>query len=144
MTRPLGIVCTGLFVLLAFAATAPADDAKDKKKTDLEGTWKAVKKDAPVKQIKFTGHKFEATIHGKKYKGTFKLNDDENPSHIDLKIAESEEEKHKGKTALGIYEFQGDNIRWCSSQPGRKRRPGQFVKVMGDARLLLVTLKKAR
>jgi uncharacterized protein (TIGR03067 family) len=84
------------------------------------------------------------TMGENKYKGTFKLNDDENPMHLDMTITESSVEKHKRKTLLGIYEFQGQNIRWCSSMPGRKRRPGQFAPVMGDARLLLATFAKKK
>jgi len=133
----------GLVVFWGAALPSLGDDAKSKKSA-LEGAWQAVKKDSAAQQLKFTGNKFEATINGKAIKGTFKLNDDENPMHIDLKITASTEEKNKGKTALGIYEFVGENIRWCSSQPGRKRRPGQFANRMGDALLLLGTFKKKK
>lgn len=129
-------------VLSIALVTMPAAAADKKaKKTDLEGTWVAAKKDSRVQMLKFTGNTFEAKIGGETYKGTFKLNNEENPLQIDLKIAEATVKKHKGKTALGIYDFQGANLRWCSSQPGRKRRPSQFAKVMGDARLLLGVLK---
>jgi uncharacterized protein (TIGR03067 family) len=145
MTTRFPSAFAGLFLLLGVASPSISADPKPKsKKTGLEGTWIAVKKDSAAKQFKFTGNKFEATIGGKTLKGTFKLNDDENPMHLDLNITESTEEKYKGKTALGIYEFVGENIRWCSSQPGRKRRPGQFATRMGDARLLLGTFKKKK
>jgi uncharacterized protein (TIGR03067 family) len=143
MTNRIASAFAGLVVLLGTASPSICADAKSKK-TALEGTWLAVKKDSAVKRFKFTGNRFEATIGGKTCKGTFKLNDDENPMHLDLKITESTEEKYKGKTALGIYEFVGENIRWCSSRPGRKRRPGQFASQMGDARLLLATFKKQK
>ncbi|MCH8829593.1 MAG: SUMF1/EgtB/PvdO family nonheme iron enzyme [Planctomycetes bacterium] len=141
MKTRLGSTLAGLFILIGVASHSAAADAKSKK-TDLEGTWNAVKKDSAAQQLKFTGNKFEAKIGGKVYKGTFKLNNDKNPLWIDMKITESSEKKHKGKTVLGIYEFQGENLRWCASQPGRKRRPTQFAKQMGDARLLLGTFKK--
>lgn len=143
MKTRLGSCIVGMFVLFGVAAPLAGEDAKPKK-TDLEGTWKFVKKESAVQQLKFTGDAFEATIEGKVYKGTFKLNDDENPLQIDMKITTSPEDKHKGKTALGIYEFQGANLRWCTSTPGRKRRPSQFADRMGDARLLLGTFKKAK
>ena len=138
-SRPRSTV-VALIVSIAFASHSTADDAKPKK-TELEGTWNVVKKDNRAQQLKFTGNKFEAKIGGKVFKGTFAINTDETPSTIDLKITESEEEKFKGKTALGIYEFQGADLRWCSSQPGRKRRPQQFASQMGDALLLLATFK---
>lgn len=140
-TRICGLLA-GVILLLGVSAS-PADDAKSKK-TALEGTWKAVGKDAAVQQVKFTDNKFELKMGESVYKGTFKLNDNENPMHLDMTITETPVEKHKGKTALGIYEFAGENIRWCSSQPGRKRRPGQFAKTMGDVRLLLVTFTKQK
>jgi uncharacterized protein (TIGR03067 family) len=145
MTTRFPSAFAGLFLLLGVASPSISADPKPKsKKTGLEGTWIAVKKDSAAQRLKFAGNTFEATIDGKTLKGTFKLNDEENPMHIDLKITKSTAEKYKGKTALGIYEFVGENIRWCSSQPGRKRRPGQFATRMGDARLLLGTFKKKK
>ena len=144
MTVRLGNTIAGLIVLIGVPwHSADAGDTKSKK-TELEGTWKAVKKDSTVQQLKFVGNKFEVTIAGKVHKGTFKLNTKENPSYIDMKITKSAEEKFKGKTALGIYDFQDGNLRWCSSQPGRKRRPQQFASQMGDARLILATFKKTK
>ena len=143
MTTRLGNSVAGLFILIGVASHVAGGDAKSKK-TELEGTWKAVKKDSGAQQLRFVGNKFEATLDGKIFKGTFKLNTDKNPSWIDMKITESPEEKYKGKTALGIFEFPGETLRWCSSQPGRKRRPVQFASQMGDARLLLATFKKKK
>lgn len=143
MTTRIRGVLAGLILVLGVAAPSVCEDAKTKK-TALEGTWKAVEKESAVQQLKFAGDKFEMTMGGKTYKGTFKLNDNENPMHLDMTITDSPEEKRKGKTALGIYEFQGENIRWCSSQPGRKRRPGQFASQMGDALLLLATFAKKK
>ena len=141
MTTRLGNTVAGLFIFIGVASHSAGGDAKSKK-TELEGTWNAIKKDSAAKQLKFVGNKFEATLDGKVFKGTFTLNTDKNPLWIDMKITESAEEKYKGKTALGIYEFQGENLRWCSSRPGRKRRPVQFASQMGDARLLLATFKR--
>lgn len=143
MTARFRITAAALVVALNvvnFASIAAADDTKSKK-TDLEGTWQSVKKGNGPEQFIFTGNRFEAKFDGRVWKGTFKLTADENPLWIDLKITESTNEKYKGKTALGIYEFQGENIRWCSSQPGRKRRPTQFATQMGDAVLRLGTFK---
>ena len=144
MTTRLGITVTVLFVSIGVAWHSADCGDKKSKKTELEGTWKAVKKDAAVQQLKFTGNKFEATIRGKVHKGTFKLNTKENPAYIDIKITESAQKRFKGKTALGIFEFQDGNLRWCSSQPGRKRRPQQVASQMGDALLILATLKKQK
>lgn len=143
MTARLGCTALTLFLFIGIVSHAAGDDSRPKK-TELEGTWVAVKKDSGAQQLIFTGNKFEAKFNGKVVKGTFTLNNKENPLEIDLKITSSTAAKYKGKTALGIYDFQGANLRWCSSQPGRKRRPSQFARVMGDARLILGTFKQKK
>eukprot|EP00913_Durusdinium_trenchii_P008830 g8296.t1 len=105
MAMCLNKVLVALMIVLGIAGVSAAEEAKGKK-TDLEGTWKAVKEDSAVKMLKFTGNRFEATIGGNVYSGTFKLRNDENPLQIDMKISKTPVEKHQGKTTLGIYEFQ--------------------------------------
>ena len=128
---------------LGIAGFAPAGGAK-KKKTEVEGSWKLTKggKGAP-QRITFSGSKFVLTFaEDRVFKGTFKLNTEENPSWMDMKLLSGPEEKYMGKVALCIYKFDGDAFIWCASVPGRKRRPPQFAETMGDARLLLGTYKK--
>jgi uncharacterized protein (TIGR03067 family) len=143
MKTQLGITVLGLFVVAGFASHATGGDSKSKK-TGLEGTWQSVKKDSRVQQLKIVGNTIEVTIGGNVHKGTFKLKNKENPLQIDIKIITSPSKRFKGKTALGIYDFQGETLRWCSSQPGRKRRPSQFKKIMGDALLILGSFKKKK
>jgi len=137
-----------LFVAIAFLAIlgsvrlAPAGGDK-KQKTEVEGSWKLVKggKDAP-KQITFKDNKFVLKLaEDRVFEGTFKLNTDENPSWMDMTFSSGPEE-YKGKVALCIYNFDGEAFNWCAAIPGKKRRPQQFVEVMGDVRLLLGTYER--
>jgi uncharacterized protein (TIGR03067 family) len=43
----------------------------------------------------------------------------------------------KGKTQLGIYEFEGDVLKVCVSAPGSPR-PAEFKSIPGDGRTLTV------
>jgi hypothetical protein len=38
----------------------------------------------------------------------------------------SDKEEHKGKTGLGIYTLEGDDLQWCVCQPGETKRPKEF------------------
>ena len=42
----------------------------------------------------------------------------------------------KGKTQMGIYEFEGDLLRICMSAPGSPSAPAQFESQRGDGRTL--------
>jgi uncharacterized protein (TIGR03067 family) len=137
------IVAAAILATLAGGRFVPADGDK-KHKTEVEGSWKLVKggKDVP-KQLTFKGNKFVLKFaEDRVYEGTFKLNTDENPSWMDLTFSSGSDETYKGKVALCIYSFDGEAFNWCASIPGRKRRPQQFVDVMGDARLLLGVYEK--
>ena len=72
---------------------------------------------------------------------TFKLNEDETPKHIDMKIAKGPD---SGKLALGIYRLDGDSLRICWAAPGQPR-PTAFTTMneMGVACLSLHRLRDA-
>ena len=136
-------IFVAIFGALSMAGFAPAGGEKDKK-TEVEGAWKLTKggKGAP-KQITFLGSNFVLTFdEDRVFKGTFKLNTTENPSWMDMTIQSGPEEKYKDKVILCIYSFDSEFLNWCATAPGSKRRPQQFVEVMGDARLFLGAFEK--
>ena len=47
----------------------------------------------------------------------------------------------KGKVLQGIYELDKDTLRWCTSAPGGKERPGEFSTKAGS-KIWLFTLEK--
>lgn len=130
--------------LVAGFAMAGFASALGEKKTEVEGSWKLAKggKGAPTK-LTFSGNNFILTFDEKReYKGTFKLNMDENPSWMDMTFVSGPDDEFKGKTALCIYAFDAETFKWCATKPGGKRRPQQFAETMGDVRLFLGNYEK--
>ena len=141
MRNKLGLMIVAALVIgLGVAGFVPASGEKDKdKKTEVEGAWKLDKggKGAPAKLV-FKNREFTLTFDEERvYKGTFTIDTKENPSWMDLTFVSGPDDKFKDKKALCIYNFDGEFFMWCASMPGSKRRPPQFVEIMGDARLLL-------
>ena len=136
--------CVPFLFAIPFTALIISNYAPAGEKTEVEGSWKLTKggKGAP-KRIAFAGKNFVLTFdEDRVFKGTFKLNTAENPSWMDLTIQSAADEKYKDKVILCIYNFDGDVFNWCATAPGSKRRPQQFVEVMGDVRLFLGAFEK--
>lgn len=140
-----------LVVGLLLGADAPKDDVK-KDKDKLRGTWKAVtvkernesKEDAEDHRVIFSGDEFrikkgDETI----IKGKFKIDSSKKPKEIDFEITETEKEKLRGKTALGIYELDGDSLKWCANEPGATERPKEFSSEAGTKHIF-VTFKREK
>jgi uncharacterized protein (TIGR03067 family) len=68
---------------------------------------------------------------------TFKLDPEQTPKHIDMRIASGAE---SGMIALGIYRLDGEVLRICCAAPGQPR-PSAFTTVNGSARANLVLTK---
>jgi uncharacterized protein (TIGR03067 family) len=135
---------------LLLGADAPKDDAK-KDKEKLQGTWKAVtvegggklQDQAEEHRLIFSGDEFsikkgEETM----IKGKFKIDTSKKPKEIDMDFIEAKRDNLKGKTTLGIYELDGDTLKWCWNKPGGER-PKEFSSQATDAHLL-VTLKREK
>jgi RNA polymerase sigma factor (sigma-70 family) len=128
-------------------ARAAADDAA-KVKAELkkfQGTWvdiyaeKAGKKQEEVgeHELKFDGETFSVADHGQvQEKGTFKLDPSKNPKEIDLRIRDRNDEE---KTGLGIYTWDGENLKFCWGEPGDEKRPTDFTTREGG---VLVIVKR--
>ncbi|MFL5241128.1 MAG: TIGR03067 domain-containing protein [Gemmataceae bacterium] len=131
-----------------------ADDPKDHVKKDkekLQGAWKAVTVEAGGKPLDegdlhrlifsgdvFTIKKGEETM----IKGKFTLDPSKKPKEIDMEFIETKRDNLRGKTALGIYEVDGDTLKWCWNKPDGKR-PKEFSSEAADVHLL-VTLKREK
>ncbi len=111
-----------------WAYRAPAAPETDRDK--LQGTWTAVAaelygrkvteqelKDMGFRLI-FKGDAVTLAAGGKPEEGTFRIDPDQKPRHIDLRA--------EGKTILGIYAFDGDTLRLCFAAPGADR-PKEFA-----------------
>jgi uncharacterized protein (TIGR03067 family) len=122
-----------LFVLAAGVAVA-AEEKKEEKKSDFEGTWVVVGVDAggmkiPEEDLKktpgkltLTADKWTLKIGDMVMSGTSKVDTSKKPMEIDSTTTEGPD---KGKTIMGIVEVKGDTMRACFDQTG-KGRPKEF------------------
>ena len=126
-------------------------DADKKDKEKLQGTWNAVsgesggKEDAEAKEhaLVFKGDEFNVKRGDKVIiKGTFKIDSSKKPKTIDMEIVEAPGDD-TGKTALGIYKLEGDDLTWCVDEPGSGNRPKEFASKEGT-KTMLVKLKREK
>jgi uncharacterized protein (TIGR03067 family) len=78
------------------------------------------------------------------YKCKFKLDISKSPKAIDLEIVEAPAPNAdmQGKTSLGLYALDGDDLKLCLATPGEEDRP---TKLAGEAgRHVLFTLKREK
>ncbi len=120
-----------VFVLsVVFVSTSflLADDKTDKVLKDLQGEWKVEKlvsggKEVPAKKIEVMRWIIkDKSITFKDSKasditGTFTINIEKKPAWIDVKAKPE-------KTALGIFELDGDTLKICG---GEDKRPTEFT-----------------
>jgi uncharacterized protein (TIGR03067 family) len=121
----------------ALGAQAPAEEEMAR----LEGEWSMVSGEAsgmsmPAQVVK-TGKRVAkdgettVTMAGRVYfKAKFKIDAAKKPKSIDYTMTEG---PTKGKTHLGIYELDGDTVKFCFAAPG-KERPTDFTAREGSER----------
>jgi uncharacterized protein (TIGR03067 family) len=138
-------VTVPLIVVLVFAGAAGAQDAVKKEMVQLEGEWSMVSGEAngqpmPPEAVK-TGKRVAKdgqttiTIGGQVYfTAKFTIDPTKKPKAIDYAMTEG---PTKGKTHLGIYELDGDTVKFCFAAPG-KDRPTEFTAKAGSERTLSV------
>ena len=106
----------------------------------LQGVWVTVSGRRHTELI-VAGRRFTFRfVGGAVYMGTFELNPDEQPRTIDMRIEEGPA-KHRGRTARCIYEFDGDLLRWCPTEPGSADRLIAFPPV-ADGRYLCTLFRR--
>jgi uncharacterized protein (TIGR03067 family) len=137
------LVATIAVLVLTRAGTA--EDAVKKETALLEGAWSMVSGEAdgqamPAELVK-TGKRIAAdgettiSIGGQVYfKAKFSADPAKKPKAIDYTMTEG---PTKGKTQLGIYELDGDTVKFCFAAPG-KDRPTEFTAPAGSQRTLSV------
>jgi uncharacterized protein (TIGR03067 family) len=139
----LGLRC--LVGALTIGTAAAQDDAVKNELKKLEGTWATVSIEAAgqkvtdedkIKTRKLTtkGHKYTFKVGDETVQGTIEINPSKKPKTIDVT---PDSGSNKGKTLLGIYELDGDNLKTCLALPG-KDRPADFATAAEDAQQLVV------
>jgi uncharacterized protein (TIGR03067 family) len=142
------LVAWGCAVLLT-AGLAMAGDAKDDK-AKLQGKW-TYETEAKKLELQFDKDNFTVVITFTKdkksesatFKGTFTIDAQKKPKHIDMKVVEGQ--GFAGQTSLGIYDIEGDTLKWCANGPGKDKRPAEFPPKEGEVDdILYVKLKRAK
>jgi uncharacterized protein (TIGR03067 family) len=146
--------------LLIVLISAPALRGEDAKKDldKLQGTWavtamekggEAAPKDVVEKiTVTFKGNKIImdgplAAPKGEepvKPEFTVKLDPAKKPKAIDTTPLSG---KFKGKTQMGIYQLEGDELKLCLPNQEVKERPSEFKSPKGSD-LAVMTLKRSR
>jgi uncharacterized protein (TIGR03067 family) len=130
---------------LRSAAGDAQEDAVKKDLKALTGTWAVVA--AERDGNKFTEEQTKGvllTIDGTGkasvkrgdqvvFEGTFTLDPTKKPKTVDT--TQTSDGENKGKVTPGIYEVEGDTLKFCSAVPG-KDRPGEFSAKSGSGHFL--------
>jgi uncharacterized protein (TIGR03067 family) len=135
-------------ILLLGADSAP--EAIKKEMANLEGEWSMVSGERdgqalPEELVKGARRVAKAgettvTVGGQQFlKAKFTVDPSKKPKAIDYTLSDG---PNKGKTQLGIYELDGDTVKFCFAAPG-KDRPKEF-KTVADSGLTLSVWKRDR
>jgi uncharacterized protein (TIGR03067 family) len=136
-------------ILLLGACLAGQLDAGGKEKSDkekLQGSWSAAKGEKTL-SMQFKGDSFTVIFDGKeRFEGTFKIDPTKKPRAIDMKVQKTTDPNNKyvDKISLGIYEVEGETLKWCANEPGRDVRPTEFAEKSGDQKYLFIVLKREK
>src|SRR5262249_18278680 len=114
-------------------AAAGGDDVK-KELAALEGTWKGVKNidnngnvSTNGDPILIEGNKMHIAIRGRvTFIGKIKIDPKARPKTIDFEYIEGPGGV-VGKTKLGIYKLDKDDLKICWNSDGDKKRPKKFT-----------------
>jgi len=100
------------------------------RQSELEGSWIGCEIHRPILDWTLTiaGNQFSLVREDLNvwYKGFLKLNKNCRLKKIDLEDLKTAEPKSTGKTALGIYEVDGETLTILVSKPGGHQRPQSF------------------
>lgn len=110
----------------------------------LRGTWltvslmnngktlvdeKSPQNEGPITKLSYEGNQWMILVGGDTVaNGIFSIDDTKKPKQIDIM---DESGATNEKTALGIYEIDGDTYKYCLGAPG-KPRPKDFTSKAGD------------
>jgi uncharacterized protein (TIGR03067 family) len=135
----------GLAALTVPTTWAQDNEAATKDKAQLQGEWSMVsgERDGQAFPADFMQHskrvakgdEITVTIQGQLFmKAKFSLDPAKTPRAIDYSVTGG---SYAGKAQLGIYQLDGDTVKFCFSIPG-KERPTAFSTKPNDGCTLSV------
>lgn len=101
------------------------EDAARRDRDRLQGTWDFVSGGREARLVIDGGHFQVRFKQNDVYRGTFTLDPTRRPKAMDMTVTEGPAER-LGKTALCIYQIDGDHLIWCPSPPGSGERLRAF------------------
>lgn len=137
------------FFLTGFSYLASSVEAKEKGGKDkkaLQGIWKGSAGDKKC-QMTIEGDKFTFTFGESTASGTFKVDPVKKPKQIDMAVTKGSDEhtqKYEGKTSLGLYELDGDKLKWIANEPGADERPKAFPPDGEKVKMLYITFEREK
>jgi uncharacterized protein (TIGR03067 family) len=120
-----------------------SDTLARKDRVALQGAWEFVAGPRPARLLIAGEHYTIHFANGDVYTGTFRLDAGHHPRTIDMNIVDGPE-RHKGKTALGIYLLEGQRLMFCPGRPGSAERPPFFPPVDDAGCLCLIFQREKR
>ncbi|MBI3412268.1 MAG: TIGR03067 domain-containing protein [Planctomycetes bacterium] len=140
-----------MFCVLFLAGAQDAQDSAKKEMALLEGDWSMlsgeINGEALPEELRTEMRRVAkygettVTMSGRVYlKAKFTIDPTKKPKAIDYTFTEG---PTKGKTQFGIYEIDGDKVKFCFSAPG-KDRPTEFTAKEGSERTLSVWKRKTK
>ena len=135
------LICLTALALLVDVAWGQGDEPAKNDQAQLQGEWVMVsgQRDGQpfpeelrnsFKRVA-KGDETTVTKGGQVFlKATFVLDPSKKPKRIDYSVTGG---PYAGNKQLGIYEFEGDQIKFCFSAPG-KERPTDFSTKQDDGR----------
>jgi uncharacterized protein (TIGR03067 family) len=130
-------------VLALVGGNAIADDAKDDLKA-LQGTWDLIYFERDGKEVKLqqntqainTGDKFVVKRGDEVIAaGTMKLDPSKKPNASETTYTDGAD---KGKTFKGIYQIEGDTVKFCRAGSPDDDRPTEFKTKSGSGEFVAV------
>ena len=139
----------GLAAMAMSTAWAEDSEAVKKDRTQLQGEWSMVSGSADgsamPEAMRTTARRVckddetTVTVGGQLFmKAKFTIDPSRKPKTIDYQMIDGQT---KGKKQLGIYEIDGDTVKFCFGSPGSERPP-DFTSKPGDGRTLSVWKRK--
>jgi uncharacterized protein (TIGR03067 family) len=133
-------------VTLVALSAAAQDEKSNADKKAIQGTWTGKKGDNEVR-LTFAAEKLTIEIGAKKIQATFALDSSKTPKHIDVTVVEVSEDdakKYEGKTSKGIFELDGDRLKWLAATPGGDDRPEALPQEGENPKGLYLSLEREK
>jgi uncharacterized protein (TIGR03067 family) len=107
----------------------------------LQGAWLSIAGRRPARLLVSGDH---LTVHfqdGDIYMGIFTLGVNGRLRLMDVSITQGPS-RHRGLTALAVFDWEGETLHWCTASPGQEDRPAALAE--HDSRHLLLVFRRER